>query len=83
MEGLCWDRQQFLLPKVFGASVSSFGGVSGSKVRAQEVTWHPRHPPSMVFDLLCDGLGLPSSCCSAVLLQVWRRCGLLAGFGSF
>lgn len=48
------------------------GGVSGSKVRAQEVTWHPRRPPSMVFDLLCDGLGLPSSCCSAVLLQVWH-----------
>lgn len=59
------------------------GGVSGPKVRTQVATWHPRRPPSRVFDLLCDGLGLPGSCCSAVLLQVWRRCGLLAGFGSF
>uniref|UniRef100_A0A8B9ZY06 Uncharacterized protein n=1 Tax=Anas zonorhyncha TaxID=75864 RepID=A0A8B9ZY06_9AVES len=40
MEGLCWDGQQFLLPKVFGASVSSLGGCQGPKSG-------PRRPPGI------------------------------------
>lgn len=85
MEDLCWDRQQFLLPKVFGASVSSLGGCPGPKsgprrspgTRGAHPAWFLTFyvmgwdSPAAVVQLFCCKCGTDVVC--------WLALGLFRG----